>query len=82
MKKCKHDETTVEDLFRVITTDRLERVQRMLRWLMVGKELDYLSRDLEHNDDSDEYRKPILDEMCKLSEELSVISDILKTEQK
>ena len=34
-RECKHDETTVDDLFRVITTDRLERVERMLRYLVV-----------------------------------------------
>ena len=49
---------------------------RMLKWLVVRKRLDYLSHDLEHNDYRDEYKKPILDQMFRLGEKLPEIHDI------
>lgn len=57
---------------------QLDRVERMLKWLVVRKELDYLSHDLEHNEYKKEYRKPILDNMFKLGKHLPDISDILE----
>ena len=77
MKRVK-DESTDEDLFRIVATHKLDRIERVLKWLVVRKNLDYLSHDLEHNDYRDEYRKPILDEMFKLGEKLPDISDILE----
>lgn len=52
--------------------------ERMLKWLVVRKNLDYLSHDLKHNEYRDEYREPILDEMFKLGEQLPDISDVIK----
>lgn len=37
MKKCKHDETTVEDLFRKVAVDRLERIERILTWDLIRR---------------------------------------------
>ena len=61
---------------------RFDKVERMLKWLVVRKELDYLSHDLEHNEYRDEYRKPILDDMFKLSKSLPNMSDILDDVEK
>ena len=55
---------------------------RMLKWLVVRKRLDYLSHDLEHNDYRDEYKKPILDQMFRLGEKLPEIHDILDDVEK
>ena len=60
---------------------QFDRLERMLRWLIVRKEIDYLSHDLEYNEYRDEYRKPILDEMFKLGEHLPDIDDIVKKEE-
>lgn len=62
-----------------VPPSQLSRIEKMLKWLIVRKKLDYLSHDLEHNDYRDEYRKPILDEMFRLGEELPDISDIVKS---
>jgi len=57
---------------------QLDRIERMLKWLIVRKKLDYLSHDLEHNEYKKEFRKPILDDMFKLGEQLPDISDIIE----
>lgn len=57
---------------------QMDRIEKMLKWLVVMKELDYLSHDLEHNEYRDEYRKPILEDMFRLGKELPDISDILE----
>ena len=57
---------------------QLDRIERMLKWLVVRRELDYLSHDLEHNEYREEYRKPILDDMFRLGKKLPDISDILE----
>lgn len=59
---------------------QLDRIERMLKWLIVRKKLDYLSHDLEHNEYKEEFRKPILDDMFKLGKQLPDISDIIKEE--
>lgn len=59
-----------------VKMNQLGRIEKMLRWLIVRKKLDYLSHDLEHNDYSEEYRRPIFDEMFKLGEHLPDIGNI------
>lgn len=57
---------------------QLDRIERMLKWVIVRKKLDYLSHDLEHNEYKEEFRKPILNDMFKLGEQLPDIGDIIK----
>ena len=73
-------EKAMLDLFKggLVFSQQLERIERMLKWVIVRKKLDYLSHDLEHNEYKKEFRKPILDDMFKLGEQLPDISDIIK----
>jgi len=61
-----------------VPPSQLNRIERMLKWVIVRKKLDYLSHDLEHNEYKKEFRKPILDDMFKLGEQLPDISDIIE----
>lgn len=76
-KKCKWDETTAEDLFRAITTDRLDRIERMLKFLCIR------ARVMDFKDVEDASAMPLhgkglarLQGLLKASPD---ISDILKS---
>lgn len=66
------------DRSKMCLDDQLDRIERMLKWLILRKELDYLSHDMEHNDYREEFKGEILDEMFKLGEKLPDILDILE----
>ena len=61
-----------------VLMNQQDRIERMLKWLIVRKKLDYLGHDLKHNDYREEFTTDILDEMFKISEHLPDISDILE----
>ena len=78
MKKCKWDKTTTEDLFRKVTADRLDRIERMLKWWLVKEHMD-MQEGIAQNSYWDRkqcnWRRKQADEY---GEQLPDISDIIK----
>jgi len=64
---------------KVATQKKLDRIERMLKWLIVRNQLDVHAYDLHNNDYKEEFRKEILDKMFQLGELLPDISDILNS---